>query len=78
MARIAYAARTLLEQAGGQPIGDPDGLGVTRSVAVPLGDLDPASVDADDRVRAAVAVGDVLIVTFVTGRKADLTHPFGG
>lgn len=75
MARIAYAARTLLEQVDGTVVGDPDGLGVYRNVAIPVGNL-RRTFHLDDRIREVAHVEDVLIVTFVTGRKADLTHPF--
>lgn len=75
MARIAYAARRLQEQVGGTVVGDPDGLGVYRNLAVPLDDL-MVDITSDDRVREWSVVGGVVLVTFVTGRKADLTHPF--
>lgn len=75
MARIAYAARTLLNQVGGVAVGEPDGLGVIRSVAVDAYSVRGPLHD-DDRIREWAVAGDVLIVTFVTGRKADLTHPF--
>lgn len=75
MARIAYAARTLLEQVGGQAVGDPDGIGVIRSVAVDAYAV-RGPLHLDDRISEWAVVDDTLIVTFVTGRKADLTHPF--
>ena len=102
MTRIAYAARTLLQQVGcdhspteglegaesgsgglsgpiqGQcgVVGDPDGLGVHRTVMVGK-DID---VSSDPRVKTQVTVstelGDVTLVTVRSNRLGDLTYPF--
>lgn len=78
MARIAYAARKLLEQTGGDVVGEADGFGVHRSVMVSYQHAD--ALAADDRVAAVTvadtALGRVALVDFVTGRRADLTYPF--
>lgn len=82
MARIAYAARTLLKQVGGDAssvVGDTDALGVHRTVMVSTG-LPLDALEDDDRVSGVTVVhtdlGDVALVEFVSGRRADLTHPF--
>jgi hypothetical protein len=78
MARKAYAARTLLEQVGGEVVGDPDGLRVHRTVMV--SHLHADALARDDRVEQVVvvdtALGEVALVEFVAGTRADLTHPF--
>lgn len=74
MHRVAYAARTLIDQVGGQVVGDPDQFGVHRSVAVPA--TLAGAVGQDRRVAAVAVVGDHALVDFVSGRVADLTDPF--
>lgn len=76
MARVAKAAEQLLRQVGGTVVGDPDGFGVYRSVAVPADRARLVLHPYEPRVRHLARVGDVLLVTFVAGRSADLTHPF--
>lgn len=81
MPRLAYAARTLLAQVGGDTsciIGDPDGFGVHRNVMVSV--RHQAQVDRDPRVQRTMAVesdlGRVLLVEIVSGRAGDLAHDF--
>lgn len=78
MARLVYAARQLLEQTGGEPVGGPDGLGAVRSVMVSASRS--AALARDGRVAAVevvrTALGQVALVDFVTDRRAELAHPF--
>lgn len=78
MARKAYAARKLLQQVGGEVVGDPDGLSVHRTVMVSQRYAD--ALARDDRVEQVVVVhtelGDVALVEFVDSTRADRTHPF--
>lgn len=80
MPRIAYAARTLLEQVQGDVVGDPDGFGVHRTVMISAQHESLDQIEKDRRVRDLVVVGtelgDVALVSFVTGREADLTDSF--
>ena len=89
--RLAYAARTLLEQVGctheplqeGQNgpcgvVGDPDGYGVHRTVMVPPEVAQ--RVSGDPRVLevavVSTALGEVGLVKFRSNRLGDLTQPF--
>lgn len=72
--RIGYAARTLLEQVDGKVVGEPDQLGVQRSVAIAAEHA--RAVGGDPRVSAVATVGDVALVDFVSGRRGDLTDAF--
>lgn len=78
MARMVYAAKKLLEQIGGEPVGDPDGLRAHRTVMV--SHLYADAVVRDDRVKQVVVVhtvlGDVALVEFADGTRADRAHPF--
>lgn len=84
MTRVAYAAKKLLEQVGCRDhpacgvVGDPDGFGVHRTVMVPAQHAD-VLVD-DPRVRAVEVVtsdlGQVALVTVVSGRLGDTTQAF--
>lgn len=78
MARKVYAARKLLQQIGGEVVGDPDGLRAYRTVMVSR--LYADAIVRDDRVKQVVVVatelGDVALVEFVDSTRADRTHPF--
>jgi len=79
MTRLAYAARQLLKQVDGEPVGDPDGLGVIHNVMVsanaPVGEI-----AADPRVAEVVLVntelGEVALVKIKRGRDGDVIGPF--
>jgi hypothetical protein len=82
MARLAYAARRLLEQVGGDAscvVGAPDGFGVHRTVMVSAS-LPLSALEADPRVRqvqvVGTALGDVALVQVVTGRLGDVADDF--
>lgn len=76
MARVARAAKQLLRQVGGNVVGDPDGLGVYRSVEVDADAAKDVLHPYEPRVLALARVGDRLLVTFVAGTAADSTEPF--
>lgn len=79
MARLAYAARQLLDQIDGEPVGSPDGLGAIHTVMVsqkaPLGEI-AADPRVEDVVLVNTALGKVALVKFERGVLGDTADPF--
>lgn len=77
--RLAYAARQLLQQVDGEPVGDPDGLGVIRTVMITT-TADLEAIEADARVTQVDVVdtdlGPVALVRFRTDRLGDVIGNF--
>lgn len=77
MARLVHAGRQLLEEQGsGAPVGDLDPLGLRRAVQIDREGVDLHRLAADERVAAVAVLGSVVLVDFVRGRRAELTHRF--